>query len=1253
MKMPWNQLKYLFFAPLIPFLVAGSCDMKIPPKILSFTATPNSLTAAGDVKLEWQVENATEVSLSPDVGVVNGTFKTVNITSSKTFTLTAKNTAGTDRKELTVSVTTTSEPLKPVIDPNLKPDQTSIPGPNGSVLPVAASKDATGVQSDFVSNQVIVIPKNQTELDAFLQRYDGKIVSSNEIPEPPTELGISLSAEQRRANEYTVEVNTAKIDSTGFVADAAKIELGGTFLFSSNDGLKLLALVTKELAAGVAAVPNYIAEPHQILLRTQEQPTGTNVYDDAFQNASFWGAQDPRDGTTRPSSRANVAGAWQFMAAHRQWQRVQVAILDDGFWLNETTGQSLAGTGLNDFPQTPIQYDFVNNDRFAGGENTSNCGIGNPCVWHGNGAASVATGILNNRAAAAGTGGQVSDPMMFKTGYGNDQTRNAMRTAMAWGAEVVNMSFGGACNEACRKYENKSGYYIAFQNAINAGVVLVASAGNSNMDVNATNTEPCMISGVICVGALNTDSNTKINYSNFGAGVDIWAPANNQAMYSGSSGSTPTLTTFNGTSSSGPFVAGIAAMLKALKPGLTSDQLLNVLRATAWRNSGDLNVSHYVNALAAVKSVAGDFQQDLFEPNNNAAQAIPTVFGQSLENLTLHSTSDQDWFRFAPTSNSSLTLNFSYPNAMGEFSNIQFEHPQGCGVPTERFQNSTWNARSLRYDLPPGASYLKINDGFKHAYTLQTFGAVSTINADRAEPNENLAQASDAARLSDQEATLHTNEDQDYYLMNVPQGSLYSGPLTIITTFNILNNTMPLNVTLYRLDQRTGKYEQFAQSSSLNATDCDVAPIVLDSRGLYKVRIAGTGIGNYAFGVGTLVKTPLFKDVDKWFDYKFHPGPPIEKYLKEKLTGIIFERDQNVKALRVLGADIHTKLYNLDGILIGEGATLDGGERIALDSLPVGQTALMILDRTEVPAVAGLGLPNTIVSLEVESGSPADTIPPSITLSSNTPGPILSAQVLHLTADAQDNDAIRTVEFYENDILIGVDEQAPFTQDVAFSSLHNGSRNYVARAIDFAGNENKTVALNIAADITNNIFNPGAEAGEGASSASPAVSSIPGWVSSNAATVVKYDSDLFPSANIAQSFGGESRFFSGGIQDTSSFVQVIDIANGSSAIDAGKVSFTLNAYLGGNASQEDNANVSVSFLDSSGTVINGDPTSPQIGPVSPQDRNFSTVFVQKQTSGLVPANTRSIRVTITMNKFSSDPSNDGYVDNIGLGLYVQ
>jgi hypothetical protein len=51
-------------------------------------------------------------------------------------------------------------------------------------------------------------------------------------------------------------------------------------------------------------------------------------------------------------------------------------------------------------------------------------------------------------------------------------------------------------------------------------------------------------------------------------------------------------------SASAPFVAGIAAMGKAINPALTSDQVRDLLPDSAWT---DGNVSHYVNAYKAVR----------------------------------------------------------------------------------------------------------------------------------------------------------------------------------------------------------------------------------------------------------------------------------------------------------------------------------------------------------------------------------------------------------------------------------------------------------------------------------------------------------------------------------------------------------------------------------------------------------------------------------------------------------------------------
>ena len=65
-----------------------------------------------------------------------------------------------------------------------------------------------------------------------------------------------------------------------------------------------------------------------------------------------------------------------------------------------------------------------------------------------------------------------------------------------------------ACNEDCLIWKLQNNYYLRFQEALNAGIVLVASAGNDGIDVDANRYEPCVIPGVICVGALESYLNT-------------------------------------------------------------------------------------------------------------------------------------------------------------------------------------------------------------------------------------------------------------------------------------------------------------------------------------------------------------------------------------------------------------------------------------------------------------------------------------------------------------------------------------------------------------------------------------------------------------------------------------------------------------------------------------------------------------------------------------------------------------------------
>ncbi|MEO6595669.1 MAG: S8 family serine peptidase [Planctomycetota bacterium] len=173
-------------------------------------------------------------------------------------------------------------------------------------------------------------------------------------------------------------------------------------------------------------------------------------------------------------------------------------------------------------------------------------------------------------------------------------------------ADIVNMSLGGpgfnavlsqACNEAA-----------------NAGVLLVAAAGNDNTNQGGS---PAQFDSVLSVGATDL-VRARAPYSNFSSTVDIWAPG-------GDMGADRNSDTFpdgvlscaandqgqlfwkfeNGTSMASPHVAGVAALVKAANSALTASQIRTILINTAVPVPGLPNAGRLIDALAAVQSASG------------------------------------------------------------------------------------------------------------------------------------------------------------------------------------------------------------------------------------------------------------------------------------------------------------------------------------------------------------------------------------------------------------------------------------------------------------------------------------------------------------------------------------------------------------------------------------------------------------------------------------------------------------------------
>jgi hypothetical protein len=94
---------------LLAFLTAcgSSTEVKNPPTINSFIATPSDLQTPGEVTLEWDVTGASSLNINQSVGTVTPNDKgnkNVKVSTTQTFTLTAQNSAGSVSKDVTVNV---------------------------------------------------------------------------------------------------------------------------------------------------------------------------------------------------------------------------------------------------------------------------------------------------------------------------------------------------------------------------------------------------------------------------------------------------------------------------------------------------------------------------------------------------------------------------------------------------------------------------------------------------------------------------------------------------------------------------------------------------------------------------------------------------------------------------------------------------------------------------------------------------------------------------------------------------------------------------------------------------------------------------------------------------------------------------------------------------------------------------------------------------------------------------------------------
>ncbi|KAF2259009.1 subtilisin-like protein [Lojkania enalia] len=193
---------------------------------------------------------------------------------------------------------------------------------------------------------------------------------------------------------------------------------------------------------------------------------------------------------------------------------------------------------------------------------------------HGTGVASVVAGFLNGVARKS----YVVDVKVLKadgngstgdTLHGYDWTVNDIVRNGRQNIAVINLSFGAGHSKIWDQ---------AIQNAYNEGILTVVAAGNGGD--NVSNWSPAAAPEALTVAA-HDKNNDRVSFSNYGPGVDVFAPGKDISI--AHSSSDDAVGYLSGTSFSAPHVAGLVCYLRALEGTLAAaeakDRILELASA--------------------------------------------------------------------------------------------------------------------------------------------------------------------------------------------------------------------------------------------------------------------------------------------------------------------------------------------------------------------------------------------------------------------------------------------------------------------------------------------------------------------------------------------------------------------------------------------------------------------------------------------------------------------------------------------------
>ncbi|WP_251145144.1 S8 family serine peptidase [Streptomyces sp. McG3] len=400
------------------------------------------------------------------------------------------------------------------------------------------------------------------------------------------------------------------------------------------------------------------AEVAKILAEFRSDPSVAFVEPEIIMT-SLAAAADPNDTEYRKqwdlfetAGGMNVPGAWQKSTG----KGVNVAVIDSGYVKHGDLGANVKG-GYDFITSDTTARDGDGRDADPADEGTwgaaADCGTEKnvDSSWHGTHVAGSIAALTGNGKGIAGVAGNAEITPVRALGKCGSGSSFDIAIAMLWSAgididgvpanpnpaEVVNLSLGGESN-GCPVY-----YQRTIDRMVARGTTVVVAAGNSNVDV--ANATPANCNNVITVASNNREGGRAF-YSNFGSKIDISAPGGETRRGTDAPGSITTpangvLSTVNagkttptgaetyapmmGTSMAAPHIAGLAALLKSAKPGLTPAQIEETIK----KNARDLPGSCTGGCGAGIADAARTIESLGTGTGTDPTTPSPRVFGST------------------------------------------------------------------------------------------------------------------------------------------------------------------------------------------------------------------------------------------------------------------------------------------------------------------------------------------------------------------------------------------------------------------------------------------------------------------------------------------------------------------------------------------------------------------------------------------------------------------------------------------------